>query len=452
MEGNEITQEERERQAAHYGNPLIRIAERCHKALITENLGDIQRMEEAKAKLKETYEKIIEFLKDWIVMKEESYVLIALWIIGTYFHDNFEAYPFIFFNAMRGSAKTRTLKILSHLVNKGDGSVLNSPSESALFRMAKKGALIIDECELIRKNSKETMRDILNSCYKRGAKVVRIKKVHENKEEKFQEEEHELYAPVAMANINGLEEVLEDRCILIPLEKSNDPYRTKKMENFSSNFELNNIKANLVSVGVQVGVCVGWLKTSPTAWNEWLFNKYTTLTYTHTHLHQPTPTDIIEEELFLKIDNADINGRNLELFFPLLVVANEIGIFEDILKIIKETNIKKRDDEFAESKDVALYEFISLADRYRFEYVFVHQLKDEFKNFLGEHFEEGKEVWLTNEWFSAALKRLALIGNRKRVAKGSMILPNVDKAKEKIKMFKAPEEKGGENDGKIKNS
>ena len=139
---------------------------------------------------------------------------------------------------------------------------------------------------------------------------------------------------------------------------------------------------------------------------------------------------------------TDIYGRNLELFFPLLITASLFheSIFEEILKIAVKLNSVKREDEFAESKDISLIEFISTCDRLRFEPIFIHDLLRQFKEFVGVHSEE-EDKWINNNWLGLAIKRLQLIANRKRVTKGVLVWLNVDKAKSRINMFRTNEVK-----------
>ena len=89
----------------------------------------------ARSELNKSYYDLIRVLKDYLDTSEENYKTIALWIIGTYFHEGFNTYPYLFFNAMRGSGKTRALKLISSLSNKGDGSVQNNLTEAVLFRI-----------------------------------------------------------------------------------------------------------------------------------------------------------------------------------------------------------------------------------------------------------------------------------------------------------------------------
>ena len=99
--------------------------------------------EKNKEDLATAYKNIVDILKEYLDIKKEYYNIIALWIIGTYFHDKFPSYPYLFFNAMKGSGKSRTINLITCL-SKG-GEMLNSLTEAVLFRT--KGTLAIDECE-----------------------------------------------------------------------------------------------------------------------------------------------------------------------------------------------------------------------------------------------------------------------------------------------------------------
>ena len=65
--------------------------------------------------LKEVYNEIIEIISYYIDMDDDKKKIMALWVIGTYMHQDFETFPLLFLNAMRGSAKSRTVRLLSKL-------------------------------------------------------------------------------------------------------------------------------------------------------------------------------------------------------------------------------------------------------------------------------------------------------------------------------------------------
>ena len=134
----------------------------------------IKKQEELLKNLPIYFKQIKKILKDWIDMKDEYYPLISIWIIGTYLHKQFSSYPYLFFNAMKGSGKTRMLNIISTLSN--NGKLANSMTEAVLFRTAYGRTFCIDELESINARGKENLKELLNSAYKRGAIVERISK------------------------------------------------------------------------------------------------------------------------------------------------------------------------------------------------------------------------------------------------------------------------------------
>jgi hypothetical protein len=385
------------------------------------------------------YDAIIEFLKEWIDIPEEQMKVIALWIIGTYFHKQFSTYPYLFLNAMRGSGKSRLLRIISWLQARGNGEVLNNPSEPVMFRTAQERGLIFDEFESQKSKDKQTMREYMNACYKEGGMVYRMEKQKSaDGKEKQVAQGHPLFTPVALANISGIEDVLGDRSITLILEKSMNPYLVKKIENFSNQPKILQIKSNLQKLYVEL--CnVYSLKYVTEEWNSFVECHYSTTLHTIHTIHNSTT--ILHEELFQKIDKTGIFGRNLELFFPLLLIADMLGtqILDEVLGIVSKLNELKKEDEFTESRDVSLIEFVSQQEQYRFSPVFISELFNEYQMFSGSDATD-RENPVTLTWFGSALKRLKLVTYRKRVVKGIMILLNIEHAKEKLKIFKNIEE------------
>ena len=153
--------------------------------------------EDLRIQLKPILNKIIKILKKYMDLEEDYYLLIGIWIIGTYFHQSFRSYPYLFFNAMKGSGKSRILNLVT-LLSK-DGIVLNSLTEAVLFRTT--GTLGIDEFEGVAKKGNESLRELLNSAYKKTGKVYRMKKVSGKDGETQEVEEFEVYRPITMANI-----------------------------------------------------------------------------------------------------------------------------------------------------------------------------------------------------------------------------------------------------------
>lgn len=402
------------------------------------DINDEEKLIQARIKIVDCYSKLIERLKYYIDTTDRNNHFIALWIIGTYFHDQFISYPYLFFNAMRGSAKTRVLKFIATVARGGDGKVQNNMTEAVLFRHPRNTVLCIDEVEQIGSKEKQTLRELLNSAYKKGTKVQRMKKAKKDQEEKQVVETFEPYFPIAMANIWGMDEVLGDRSITIILEKSADPWWVKKMEDFDNDDTLKEIKRTLSDVS-DVSVVKKHIYQD---WNNYIHKKYmptslTSLTTLTTLTTLTSLTTSLQEEFFLKIDDLGIFGRNLELFMAFALLSKEIldeEIIEKTFCFGKEIFMQKVEDEYAESKDVMVYDFIAKMYNDNKEYIPIKKLTSEFRLFSGDEGDENQ--WINEKWFGKALKRLNLVSDKRRIgSSGTQVQLNFKKAQQKILMF-----------------
>lgn len=412
----------------------------------------------------ECYNEILAILREFLDADEKMYKFVATWIIGTYFHSQFKTFPLLFFNAMRGSGKTRTLHLVNVLSNGGDGGVLNNVTESGVFRRPKHKITCFDEMERIGDKDKNTLRELFNAAYKQGMKVMRMKKVVKDHQEEYRPEYFEPFYPIAMANIWGFEEVLSDRAVTFVLEKSVHPMKTRLVENFEDDERILQIKRTLEKFSVVVSL-VSPQKHLYREWNNFIKKTFsysfplstaTTLTTLYTPTTQTTQTTQQQEvelgdgcyelnELFEKINSANIVARNFELMFPIILTASKISkeITDDIIQICQELVDAKKQDESNESLDVALIEFISLRNNHPREFVYVSDLATKFKTYIGDLGVDSN--WMNVNWMGRALKRLNLYTDKKRIASGRMVLLNTAKAAEKMKMF----QRGEPDDSKI---
>lgn len=396
--------------------------------------------EKAKIKFGECYERIMDVLRQYSDLQEEYYPLVTLWIMGTYLHNQFETYPLLFINATKGSGKSRLLRLISSLT--WNGKIVLDLREAVLFRTAMNHTICIDEFEGVGGKEAGTLRTMINAAYKKGVAVERTKKTKNSKgEEEFKVERFNLYTPVAMANIWGMEDVLSDRCLTIILEKSDKIHITKLIEDFETNPEIQQIKSSLNLI--QCSLCsVVTEKNIVKAWNQYISNKYiTTQTTLHTYRTQTTQNtessvNLDDLTTFNKIDNTKIDGRNLELFFPLFIIARSISeeLFEEILALASRIINEKKSDEFAESRDVALVDFVSKQDSLRGSFKTIHDICSEFRMIIA--LDSDEEKWLNPKWIGRCLKRNKLIIQKRRIAKGIEVLVDIDKAKSLLRRFK----------------
>ncbi len=383
---------------------------------------DIQLKED----LKTAYRNIIDILKEYLDIKEEFYSIITLWIIGTYFHDKFPSYPYLFFNAMKGSGKSRAMALITCLSK--DGQMLNSLTEAVLFRTT--GTLGIDEFEGLSRKGNESLRELLNSAYKKGITVKRMKQKKTDEGTEQVVEEFEVFRPIIIANIWGMESVLGDRCIQLILEKSSKSVVTNLIEVFREEI----IVEDTIKLLNQCSLCkCSFSVERYKEWNNYIKLKYNNYTNNTNNTNNTNYTNYTNLNIpFEIIDKMKLNGRELELSLPLCLIANEIS--EDLLKettlILKSIFQDKKEDELTDNVDVQMYDFFSQEPESS-AYSFVSELTKRFKEFTGSN-----DDWLNSKWFGRALKRLGLIKQKTRIGRGISVVINYKKAQEKIKMFK----------------
>jgi hypothetical protein len=385
-------------------------------------------------KLKEIYNRIIKVLKTYCELKKEYYNIIALWIMGTYSHDDFLTYPYLFFNAMRGSGKTRILNLISKMAY--NGKLVSNMSEAVLFRTAKNRTICIDEFEEVGSKDKAALRELLNSAYKKGMSVERIIKSKQFGQECYNVESFDLYCPIAMANIWGAEDVLSDRCITLVLERSQNRSVTRLMELFDKNEDISFIKKEIGVGSVAPDGSAEYHNFNSlviSKSSEMSLNISDTTDTTHTtHTTNTTdtqPTTIQTPSFLDKIVETSLEGRDLELFFPLFIIAQHCGVLDETIKVAEEIVKSKREEDLTESRDVSFLNYIAQREESGL-FIPLRKIVNEFKDI-----EEGED-WVTPEWVGRSLKRLGLITEKKRVRQGREIIINVGKAKEKVKIFK----------------
>lgn len=167
------------------------------------------------------YGEIERLLDKYIDFRDEgTSCVMALWTMGTYLYPLFEAFPYVALVGPKGSGKTKLLGLAARLAF--NGRVASSVSSASLFRVvqATRGMLGIDEAERLanpRDPVAADLRLLLNAGYKRGSPVIRCEG------DDHRVVEFEVYGPKMIASINGLEDVLESRCILVSMLRTAGP-------------------------------------------------------------------------------------------------------------------------------------------------------------------------------------------------------------------------------------
>ena len=354
--------------------------------------------------IKLVFEKVKNLIKKHIELPEEGfYDFIALWIIGTYFYPLFEAYPYLFINAQKRSGKTKLLTLISLLAS--NGVLTGSITEASTFRPTERyrNTLCIDEIEQISSREYANLRDLLKFGYKKGLVIRR--QGEKRKDITF---EYDVYCPKALANIQGFEEILEDRGFVIIMERSTnskiintivsreDP-EIKETRNMLYNLLMSDIVYRMSSV-----------------------TSVTSVTNSDSSDSSDSDTDIIE-------------GRWKELSLPILTLAKvtDNQLFTSMIGFISQQLKRKEIIDLVESRDMIFLTSLITFITHRKEEEFYPI--SEIRNHLIKI--EGEEKWITNEWIGRALRRLNLRIEQRRTAKAREVKLNFKNIEEKATKY-----------------
>src|SRR3990167_10197688 len=139
---------------------------------LTENLATF---DASIMNVEDCHKGIVEVFRRYIEMREDYYDVVASWIIAAKNQDQFETFPYLYLNAMKGSGKTRFLKLTMFIL---DGFVTTNVTDAVLFR--ERLPVAIDEAENVDSKDNANKRELLNSGYKKGSVVKRADKKTED--------------------------------------------------------------------------------------------------------------------------------------------------------------------------------------------------------------------------------------------------------------------------------
>jgi uncharacterized protein DUF3631 len=156
------------------------------------------------------------FVSRFVVLPPDALLPLALWIIGTYIFDAFEAFPYlVLLSPEKGCGKTRTTEVIEQLAANPVRAV--SASEAAIFRMIELLAptLVFDEAEMLSGTGDraEAVRALLNAGNRSGAKVPRcVGQAHEIRM-------FSVYCPKLICAIRVCPETVRDRAVVVSMQR-----------------------------------------------------------------------------------------------------------------------------------------------------------------------------------------------------------------------------------------
>jgi hypothetical protein len=284
----------------------------------------------------------------------------------------------------------------------------------------------MDEEEKLTDKDKIDYRSMLLGGYKKGMKVPRSQEG--KKKSHFTVSEYEVYAPKIMANIGGIEDVLEDRCITLIL------LRTTNRRKSNSEIDINDVKwqnirdklyDNLMLNHQQISRCYNLL--SDTFTSDGIEDSdvvsvvtdvsvdiygYRKLENNNNSSISSTLTTDTTQTTLKKLEN--IRARDLELWQPILSIA--LAIDEDIFSKLTDfaiENIKNKEVENqTESYDSILIEsLIDVIEEDR--YYKVSEILSKMIMYVGADEKSREYNWLNNKWLGRAMRRLGFLDKRR---------------------------------------
>jgi len=322
-------------------------------------------------KIRNIYEYYIDFSDN------EAYDFFSLWSIGTYIYTIFQSYPYVYLHGMKAVGKSKCIALTNCIVfNAIFSGNMTTPT---IFRLIEDHGctLLIDETEkLSSRERQEDFRNILLNGYKFGARAYRTEE--KNNSGSYKVKGFDLYSPKMLANISGLDDVLEGRCIRFILKKTHNKE-----------------------------ICNRDIKTDSLLWGEIRDDLYVIA------LTQWKEIKKIYDELK---NDSDIVDRDWELWKPIFAIAKFIGsdLFERMKLLAKVKSTEAHNENVSDTLEYllvrALLKIVEKDDFYKIKLI---------RSKMTESYDEEQDC-LTHRWIGAALKRLGFIEKR-RIGDGTEV-------------------------------
>lgn len=404
-------------------------------------IENVSSLDQSILTLTDAYNALLQILSWYLDMKENEKKSVAVWILGANVYDFFDTFPYLYLNAMKGSGKTRLMRLCAYLL---EGDVTTNVTDAVLFR--EKTPLFIDEAENMNIMEQGNLIQLLNSGYKKGHVVKRV----EREEGKFEVQDFDPFRPIGIANIEGLNDVTEDRSIKVILEKSTNKEITRRPEMFARDKLVYTVRDFLSSFSASgdsldplgvVGVvilarCIKecYNYTADRLMESNIHNTTITYTTTHTYTQYTNDTITIGDLILSKLEKTELLGRDLELWFPLFVVSAMISeeVLDEIIKNAETESELRRQNNLIENRDIVMISFLYSFINGRRESDFL-SINEIVNAFVSDNPDEVDSF--TSRWLGRALVRNGLVKKRRRLGKGIEVILNFMKVNQKARQF-----------------
>jgi len=174
-------------------------------------------------KVNDLFTEIKNIFKEYVWFQDEAiYNLLACEIISTYVYVLFEAKGRILITADYGSGKTRLAEVGSLMAFNSIMGASMTPAVLDRVIESTKGTLFLDNFDNLEEEKQKNTEQIIQVGYKQGAKSFKADG------DKHKTNARDLYSPMFITCILGLNEVSTSRCNKIPMLQTNDKKYSKK--------------------------------------------------------------------------------------------------------------------------------------------------------------------------------------------------------------------------------
>lgn len=162
------------------------------------------------------FQEIRKTFKDYLYFKTpEIYDFIGVYVIATYFYQLFPAFPLLVLFGPKQSGKSLNLQLMEHLAF--NALLVTDPTPAVIYRTIEElgPTLLLDEIESLgsRREYAGSFMSILRASYKR----IDVPRMEERKDGGYKLRFFQAFGPKVIATIQGIEDVLANRSIIINL-------------------------------------------------------------------------------------------------------------------------------------------------------------------------------------------------------------------------------------------
>jgi hypothetical protein len=334
---------------------------------------------------KVVFDKILKVFNEFMEFEKPEYAkLYTIYTVATYFHQLFDTFPELFVTGTKRVGKTKLLLLFKFMAFNGVKS--SSISEPSIFRFtdAYRPTLLMDETDKISTNRESEKRVLLLARYKRGDEAFRVEGETVRIPTGF-----DLYGPLIIANIQGLDDVLQDRAIPAILPRSVNP---KVLDSYP--------------------------KYSDPVWAEIRHQCFVLFLTFYDEVKKFSEGSEGSDGCEAEKGGTLLRGRERELWHPILTMAKFFekhgveGLTKQILDLAHEIVKFKETDDLTQNTDIALALTLPriVEEESDDNFYYVKKIKEELVKTL----ERDKAPdWLTNEWVGRALTRLGFKQKRR---------------------------------------